>query len=261
MTTNYNTTDYLKYIRTTENVPFFELAAVTRIAEKYAADQPTMAKIIWCEHDNYNSLYYNNGRISIEGLSRLVLKLEDEAKELLETKILLGANVPCLGDPVNDDATEYTDLMSSQRMGYSFFKDPANAVLTSKSTSGYIIRHILSTPALKMRFFGVDGNTPNAAAFEEWMKDASAFVMKLLALAHITSGAPTRGTEVCGSTIVNNHKSGLRCIFFTYGRIMLTQFYHKTANAHGDRYIARFLPKQISKLFVIMLCVVRPVER
>ncbi|KAF1797718.1 hypothetical protein FB192DRAFT_1255315, partial [Mucor lusitanicus] len=85
-------------------------------------------------------------------------------------------------------------------------------------------------------------------AFEEWMKDVAALVLKILTLVHTTAGAPTRGTEICGATVVNNQKSGLRNVFFTYGRIMLTQFYHKTAGIHGDRYLARFLPKPLSRL-------------
>lgn len=146
MSTEYSL-DALKYIRATGGNFFSDLADVTRIAEKFATDQPTYPSIRWSEDDNYKSIFYNNGRISIDGIAILTTMLEDEAWDLLQEKVLL------LGDPIDPDETSYTDMMSSLRPCYSFYKDPANDKLTDSKTTGYIF----SSPSLRLKFFG-DGN-------------------------------------------------------------------------------------------------------
>ncbi|KAL0138351.1 hypothetical protein V8B55DRAFT_1576521 [Mucor lusitanicus] len=95
------------------------------------------------------------GDISLEPIMAKFSK-SNEAWELLKDKVLLGANIPCLHDPIDPNATYYDDMMSSMRMCYAFYVDPRNRILNEKSTTGYIIRHILSTPDLKLKLFGVD---------------------------------------------------------------------------------------------------------
>ncbi|CAO3638363.1 unnamed protein product [Mucor hiemalis] len=78
---------------------------------------------------------------------------------------------------------------------------------------------------------------------------------------HISSGQPTRGTEITATAIYNNNMGGIRNVYWAYKSIMLTQSYIKSSHKTGDMYIARFLPKSLSYLVVTYLAVVRPFER
>ncbi|KAL9536653.1 hypothetical protein PS6_011839, partial [Mucor atramentarius] len=219
----------------TSGCPYYMLCGVTRLADAYGSDYATISKIIWCESDGYKSLYYNNKQVSIDGLSRFALALQDEAMGLLRDKLLLGANIPCLGNPDNEDMTRYNDQMSSDGVGYSLINDPANEILHRDSTMHYIILQILSNEDLKQRFGFINGRLTNILALDQWLKVATKFV-KLPALAtHILAGQPARGTELCATTIVNNNKSGIRGVFWTYHRIMLVQYYNKSRKVFGDK--------------------------
>lgn len=55
-----------------------------------------------------------------------MISLQDQANKIMRDGLLLGANLPCLGDPIDEDNTEYVDKMGSGRMGYSFLNDPEN---------------------------------------------------------------------------------------------------------------------------------------
>jgi len=83
-----------------------------------------------------------------------VILLQDQANKIMHDDLLFGANLPCLGDPIDKDNTEYVDKIGSERMGYSFLNDPENWVLTDPTTSGYVPRHKFSDQELTDRFFG-----------------------------------------------------------------------------------------------------------
>lgn len=251
----------LEHVQVTKDNAFFRLTGITRQADVFGADQATIPKIIWSATSNYRSLYYNGHEISISSISRLILSLQDQANKIMRDDLLLGANVPCLGDPIDEDNTEYVDKMSSERIGYSFLNDPENSVLTDPKTSGYIPRHILSNQELRERFFGLSGSTPNHLALQSWLNECEQFVKFLAIIIHITAGQPTRGTEITATTIINNSKGGIRSLYWAYGRIMIVQYYNKSRNVHGDKYLSRNLTKEVSRMLVLYLAVIRPFER
>ncbi|KAK4514156.1 uncharacterized protein ATC70_001743 [Mucor velutinosus] len=200
----------LEYVQVTKDNAFFRLTGIMRQAEVFGADQPTIPKIIWSATSNYRSLFYNGHEISINSISRLLLSLKDQANLIMHDDLLLGANVPCLGDPVDEDNTEYVDKMSSERIGYSFLNDVENEALVDSKTSGYIPRHILSNRELRERFFGLDGSTPNHLTLQGWLNQCEQYVKFLATIIHIEAGQPTRGTEISSSTIINNSKGGVK---------------------------------------------------
>jgi hypothetical protein len=108
---------------------------------------------------------------------------------------------------------------------------------------------------------GTKNGAMNALAFSEWLHDADKFVEILLLLVHLTSGQPTRGSEVTSTTIVNKASGGIRGVYWCNKTVMITQYYNKSTNVHGDKFIARFLPNAISKLMVVYLIIVRTMER
>ncbi|GAN09530.1 hypothetical protein MAM1_0273d09060 [Mucor ambiguus] len=119
----------LEHVQVTRDNAFVRITGIMRQTEVFGADQPTIPKIIWSATSNYRSLYYNGHEISISSISRLLLSLKDQANVIMRNGLLLGGNVPCLGDPIDEDNTEYVDKMSSERIGYSFLNDIENQVL------------------------------------------------------------------------------------------------------------------------------------
>lgn len=199
-------------------------------------------------------------RRSIDMISKLYYHvLLYKAETHLKDKLLLGADLPPLFDQGNLENTEFREMPSSTKAGYSFLRDPANDALHNKNTAQYILSYVFSTPAERFKFF--DGNHPIPTAFEGWLTDAAYFVEILAVLIHISSGQPTRGTEITATTIYNNNKGGLRNLYWTHKCAMITQSYSKNSYRTGDQYIARFLPKALSYLLVTYLAVVRPFEK
>lgn len=123
------------------------------------------------------------------------------------------------------------------------------------------MQHIFSVESLRQEFFGPSNTTPNLIRYSAWLGKVAKLVEILAVLCHVTSGQPTRGTEVTTSMIINSSSGSPRSVYWTQNTIMLTQHYNKTSSVHGDQCIARFLPQPIAHLFVLYLAVVRPMEK
>lgn len=252
--------DILKYLHADANTQFNEQRGFIRIWKQYGRDNPSVPRIVWGQDNTYNSLEFDGHSVSISMLSRFVQTLISRAEDEME-KLLLGANVPCLGNPVDMRQTRHVDSLSNICPGYSFVTDPSNATLNSRETSGYVLRQIFSSTRLKQEFFGVNGNTPNTIRLSSWLSQSGKFVELLLILIHLTAGQPTRATEILSASIINNDRGGVRSIYWVHQTIMLVQYYSKTSGRFGDKFVARFLPKKVAHLVVLYLAVIRPFER
>lgn len=231
------------------------------LVKTFGSDHPSLPQIVWNPEDNYKSLFFEDQQVSITMLSKLCHVLFDKAEAILKDDIFLEANFPVLGDPINPNNTVYADQFNNRSLSYNFFTDPQNEALTCDETRSYIMNHIFSTETLRIKYFGINNNEINALEFSTLFEKISEFVGIIAILIHITSGQPTRGTEITASSITNNTKGGLRSIYWCHKTIMLTQYYNKSSTVNGDKYIARFLPQPLAHLVVLYLCCVRPVER
>lgn len=234
---------------------------VSRKVQAFGSDSPSMPHITWDGPSHYKAQVVDGKILSIDMLSQFCNTLYLEAMDLLQSEILLGANVPCLGDPIHPNNTVYSDKLQNTTLGYSFLTDVENKTLVREETKWFILQHIFSVQSLRQEFFGPSNTTPNFIRYSAWLGTVGKFVEILAVLCHVTSGQPTRGTEVTTSMIINSSSGSPRSVYWTHNTIMLTQHYNKTSSVHGDQYIARFLPKPIAHLFVLYLAVVRPMEK
>lgn len=257
-TEDYDST--LKYLLDSENSEFANLIGLLRLSKTFSSDQPSMPRIIWSSSGDYTSLAFDGQEVSISSLSYFYHSLMDKATLLLKENILLGCNYSDLFDNIDENQANFHDLLSSTRAGYSFISDNRNTLLASQDTRSRLLLHVLSTQDLGLRFFGIDGHSPNNVAFSEWLGYASSFIEIVAILVHISAGQPTRGTEVTAATIVNNSLGGLRSVFWCKKTMMIVQYYNKSSTVHGDKFIARFLPKPLANLLVAYLAIVRPFE-
>lgn len=87
------------------------------------------------------------------------------------------------------------------------------------------------------------------------------FVRCLLALIHISSGGPARGTELCSYTILNNG-AVQRSLFFDGSRVFFVPHHNKNNSKTGRmNRIARFVSPSDSELVLREILVVRPFVR
>jgi hypothetical protein len=124
--------------------------------------------------------------------------------------------------------------------------------------------HIASDPVLESKFYSqTDSNSfiEDVSSFKVWLRNAGKFVELLSVAVLCTGGQPIRGSELTSTLIINNDKGGLRNVFWTHQRIMISTYYSKNSNVSGDKSIARFLVKPLSYLLVIYQAIVRPFER
>lgn len=102
----------------------------------------------------------------------------------------------------------------------------------------------------------------NKSRARQYLKDSSTFLKELLALSHMTSGAPARGTEI-NQVIWRNSTSTGRNIYLDPGhrQFLIRLAYSKNYTRFGQSSNSiRLLPESISYLVLVYLAVIRPFE-
>jgi hypothetical protein len=91
----------------------------------------------------------------------------------------------------------------------------------------------------------------------------SRFKEELLALVHLTAGAPARGTEVLSIQHTNGDDSrAQRGIFVENGMVALMTRYHKGySSSQKMKVIHRYLPQEVGEIVVYYLWLVEPFVR
>lgn len=254
--------DYFYWLQDNQNTAFNSHIAALRLGREILADDSVIPNIIWDNDNRFEGLTCNGVRFSLDKLRKLVIDLSNLAHSIMVNKLLFGSALPQLLDASNPNETEFTDKMQNTQTGYSFQNDLSNPTLTAKKTRMYILDIIHNDPTLCIKFFSGNG-TPNPIAFGAWLKDCGKFVRVLLLLVHLTSGQPSRMSELTeASTICNPHEGGTRSLYFVHNTIMLVQSYNKSKAITGqEMLVARFLPKYLLPMFLTYLVCVRPIEQ
>lgn len=257
---DYN--DYFYWLQDNQNTPLHSHIAALRLGRTILSDDLVIPNIIWDNDNKFESLTCEGVRFSLAKLRKLVADLSNLAHNIMVNKLLFGSALPQLLDASNPNETDFTDKMQNTQIGYSFQNDLSNPTLTAKSTRLYILDIIHNSSALCSKFFSGNGS-PNPIAFGAWLRDCGKFVRVLLLLVHLTTGQPSRMSELTeASTICNPHEGGTRSLFFVHNSIMLVQSYNKSKSITGqEMLVARFLPKYLLPMFLTYLVCVRPIEQ
>lgn len=258
MNENRDHNEKLQFLYDTQNNQMQEQLGFLRLYKTCGRDQPAITRIVWSSDNTYQSLAIDGTPVTIGMLSKLIHSLSALADHTLN-ELLLGAPLPGLDENGCMRDTDYKDLLSRTEDGYSYINDPSNRALAQNAE--YISNHIFSNDDLYEKYFTTDDEIPNEVAFSEWLTKAGLLVELLLLLCHLSSGQPTRGTELLASTIANNGFGGIRSVYWVHKTVCLVQYYNKSSKKYGDKFIARFLPKPIGHLLTAYLTIIRPMER
>ena len=211
---------------------------------------------VWARGRIGEEMVLNGERISISTLKSAVESLTMAAIEIFENELLFGlsfdhvvSRIPVgnvvdqvlRNDPTYSFLHEEDIIQSRQAMVFQF-----------EATAFYKDRYLVRRGA-RLEF------SPDR--MRTYMKQAWNLQEILLTIMHLTSGQPARATEIETMTICNGANTA-RSIYLFDNRIMTLIGYSKTSSIlRNERYIARFLPRRASQLFVIYLVIVRFYER
>lgn len=123
---------------------------------------------------------------------------------------------------------------------------------------GWLLERVLESDSLREKFVFRDRSNKvvwNKLAVRDYYQRVGAFLEVLLILVYITSGQPARGTEIIG--LLHSNTTLHWNIFAEDGLISLVTSYHKGYTCTGStRIIHRYLPKEVSELYVYYLWVI-----
>jgi hypothetical protein len=99
----------------------------------------------------------------------------------------------------------------------------------------------------------------NGKAVQAYFAQVDQFLETLLLLFHVTLGQPARGSELLSLQHCNTAQGHHRGTFIEDGIVGTVTSYHKGYNITGStKIIHRYLPKEVSELFVYYLWLVLP---
>ena len=94
-----------------------------------------------------------------------------------------------------------------------------------------------------------------------WFGDVSELVDTLFVGSHIGPGGVPRGTEV-QTLSYENVKESVRGLHVMHGYLTTVLRYNKTRhNVQKDKFVARFFPPRLGRLFLYYLAIIRPLEK
>jgi len=230
---------------------FNSLRTLQHVATSIAYTTVSVAKVFW-KNDDYDLLIYRGAPISFKLLPVMFEAHEDQMVQIFQKDILLGLPLSVTYSHIFDDAT-------NNRPGYSFIHDTRNPFQKCKTM---LLDAILQSPELCAKFVKFnDGKSVlwNHQALHQWLMAYSKLQCLQLMRANMTTGSPSRGTELTAMLLTNTPEYPLRnCVIFgSYVTLLCT--YLKTSNLSGnDKCIPHALDAFSSDLLIQDLSIARP---
>ena len=201
-----------------------------------------------------HTIDFDQYRTAVGGL------IERAEREVLED-VLFGVKPEDAGFDVQYDTHIY-DNYGCTRPKYSFLSDPRNSFVQ--------MQHMLPRKLFESGKAGVLHNGMaddkltilwKRKGVDDWLNACSRATKSLAVCLYCIGGGPGRGTEVTVLDFVNMGFR-IRGVFYRNpGTLVFVLAYNKTtANTGYDRIVAHALPWRVSRLFLIMLALVNPMQ-
>ena len=237
--------------------PYASLLGLKHLVNSMAYRAKSLPNVYWQNREK-TALTVNGASLTLDGIRNVISALEAEATTLLRDQLFLGMQLDSL--PVAGTDGSVMDELPEDRPGYSFLTDSGNPFHEKKWA---LARHLVESPGISPEFHaGVYGNSIawNVQRILKYVTDGAKFMDVMAVLIHLTYGGPARRPELL-QTLHQNMPGVARNVYFIFGRVCLIARYHKGSNLTGqDKSIPRFLPASVSKLLILYLAYVRPIE-
>jgi hypothetical protein len=157
-------------------------------------------------------------------------------------------------DSFFNESRELHDALQNRSKGFWFGSHPSNTMFMAKWQSMIWNHHGTFLWSRE------EGNL-KLDRCAQFLESCESLQCKLLALIQLTSGAPSRATEIAVTRVVND-AMGSRNLFLCDGQLVISMFYFKTIlmNDGTSKPIARFPDAVTSGLLIRSLMIVRPLE-
>lgn len=236
--------------------PYASLLETRQLANAVAYKEKSLPNVYWAPGAE-PTLSVNGATLSLSNIQKTIGAQESLAKDHLLNNLLAGltlADLPITGDngmPLFDDLPE-------DQPGFSFLTDGRNPFHAKKWA---IIKHILEHHGSDYHSGVINTRIAwKTTVLNKYLQAGATFMDLVAPLIHLTYGGPARRTELMTIKIANQ-PGVMRNIYYIFDRITLVTRYHKGSNQYGmDKVIPRFLPDSVSKLLIVYLAYVRPVE-
>ena len=243
------------YLKEGNYTAFNSIRQIMHLASNIAYGSSSMPQIEWLD-DSHEKASIHGKPVALDDIRRFVFERLEVATRLLEKEVLFGHKFEVFGYTCG----RVVDVLSNRKIGYSFIDSPDNGFVKFKNKP---LETLLNDPLIgpffvkRVRAEKVEWNKDGC---EKWLKRTKAFLEILMTVIHIVYGQPARAEEL-GTVMIRNQLNGMRGIFWSRERVMLTVGYTKTRSTTGkDKLIARYLPKGVGDLLVKYLSIVRPME-
>jgi hypothetical protein len=229
-------------------------------AKKVVSNTTSLGYITWSE--DAQTVFYRDASFSMDSLRSFVAAQVRKAQKELEGLLLLHT------DEKREDVVptfflhRLQDDPSNSQKGWNFLKDPRNADQLQEGGERWLLDRVLENDWLRdeMLHFTKESQIHwNRKAVQAYFAQVDQFLETLLLLFHVTLGQPARGSELLSLQHCNTAQGHHRGTFIEDGIVGTVTSYHKGYNITGStKIIHRYLPKEVSELFVYYLWLVLP---
>lgn len=248
---------------------FSWLAACTSTAKHFADKQP-MHVLIQTVKDNPNALMLHGIVFTTQDWSMMLKSAIEDMVSLLETELLFS---PMTSFP---PPSKFYDSTSNETPGFNLCGWQQNHEIEHEGRTFHgdslwdvIIDKLCTTNATTdpklHRLLSITFNSNplhvDKSSLLAYGKHRKEFLHRLSLLLHLTSGMPSRGTELLSITLRNSNSSK-RHIYVLNGQVTVITRYWKGRNLHGgERPIPRVPAWRVDHALLLYIMAVEPFER
>src|SRR5579871_5674300 len=229
--------------------PFNQIHTLLQYGMHVAKESGGKEQVLWMS--DRQTMIFNGRPLEIRQLRTFIHSLVSTATTMV-IELMFGDR----GMLDRLDLNALRDDLNLANLGYSFVRETENQLSNGRSN----MMDRLKKPELWDTFIMNEGDglvfQPDAT--HQYLQKVESMLEIILALIHLTSGQPARGTELTSLRYVNTLQS-TRNIFISDGYIMTVTEYHKSQNMMDEpKVIPRFLPHAVGVLLVIYLSEILP---
>ncbi|KIM35208.1 hypothetical protein M413DRAFT_32674 [Hebeloma cylindrosporum] len=228
------------------------LRSLQHLASNFAYTALGLPKVVWLDHVNHQHLLFKGDKVDFQKFPVMFAAQEDEMVRIWRHQVLLDQPLSVKYDLIHDD-------LSDTNPGYSFISDRRNQIFPSKTL---LLDVIMENPVLRQRFLVFDNDIPiqfNVQALRAWLSSYARFQLLQLVRSNLTTGSPSRGTELTALLRQNTPTNPMQNLVFfgTFATLLCT--YTKTSAATcSDKCIPHALDGFSSDLLVQDMAITRP---
>ena len=243
----------LQYFFVEKNETTFNtLRSLQHLASNFAYTALGHPKIVWLDRITYLQLLFKGDKVDFQRFPAMLGAQEEEMVRIWEEELMLGKGLSVKSGLIHDD-------LSETKPGYSFVSDGRNTIFKSKTL---LLDAIMGDPTLRERF--VEFENPydirfNMHALRRWLASYSHFQLLQLVRSNLTTGSPSRGTELTAMLRQNTATNPMRnLVFFGKFATILCTYSKTSAATRSDKCIPHALDGFSSDLMVQDMAIGRP---